>query len=246
MLSTPTEDTLHKANASGAIATKSSCVQLPASELALQFSFYQEPHFEVWDMPDEYVRLSRLQSSISFTLSPLSSAYVHWPAQINLVVRNVGRWACTPLTLPDIRMIDIQCYTNAKLSIYSEFDPEAYHSVHYTGAKLEDEHGKPLPLLHQNGIAIEPEWVRSYGRTIGKGSKPNERGIGIGKRGWLLKIWVPIPMSLFKKRETRTFTLRAGVWIGGDEGGIVECDSEMTVSHLRKQRQMIRKVGLSR
>jgi hypothetical protein len=140
--------------------------------------------------------------------------------------------------LPDIRMLDIQCCTKAK-PIYSEFDPEAYHTVHYIGAKLQDDQGKRLPLVHENGITIEPEWVRSYGKTIGKGRNPNERGIGIGKRGWYLKIWVPIPMNLFRKRETRTFLLRACVWIGDDKGDFVETMEEMTVSHLRREREMI-------
>lgn len=133
-------------------------------------------------------------------------------------------------------MLDIQCSTKAKPSIYSEYDTEAAHTVHYLGAKLQDSQGKSLPLLHENGITIEPEWVRSYGKTIGNA---NERGTGIGKRGWYLKVWVPIPMHLFRKRETRTFVLRAYVWIGDNEGGFVESMEEMTVSHLRREREMI-------
>ena len=154
-------------------------------------------------------------------------------------MKNAAKWSHKPLALPDIRMLDIQCSTKSKPSIYSEYDTEASHTVHYLGAKLQDSRGKPLPLLHENGITIEPEWVRSYGKIIGKGGNPNERGIGIGERGWYLKIWVPIPMLLFRKRETRTFLLRAGVWIGDDEGDIVEATAEMTVSHLRREREMI-------
>jgi hypothetical protein len=154
-------------------------------------------------------------------------------------VKNSDRWALKPLLLPDIRMLDIQCCTQEKLSVYSEFDTEASYSVCYTGARLQDDRGKPLPLMHENGITIEPEWIRSYGKTIGKGGNPNERGISIGKRGWYLKIWVPIPMKLFVKRETRAFVLRVCVWIGGDDGDFVESKGEMTVSHLRKEREMI-------
>lgn len=201
--------------AAGTTENKFGCVQLGASELVMEITFYQEPHFEVWDM--------------------LDNGHVHWPAQINLIVKDSARWALKPLTLPDIRMLDIQCCTKEKFSLYSEFDSEALHTVYYTGARLQDDRGKPLPLIYENGITIEPEWVRSYGKTIGKQSG---RGIGIGKRGWYLKLWVPIPMHLFKKRETRTFILHASVWVGDDEGGCVESNAEMTVSHLRREREM--------
>jgi len=144
-----------------------------------------------------------------------------------------------PLTLPDIRMIDIQCCTKLKPSIYSEFDTGASYATYYTGSELHDEQGEPLPLTHERGITIKPEWVRSYGKTTGTGGNSNERGISIGKRGWYMRIWVPIPMKLFVKRETRSFLLQTCVWIGDDEGDFVECKEEMTISHLRREREMI-------
>jgi hypothetical protein len=39
-----------------ATETNFGCVQLSAAELAMEITFYQQRHFEVWDMPDKYVK----------------------------------------------------------------------------------------------------------------------------------------------------------------------------------------------
>lgn len=39
----------------GTTEDKFGCVQLGVAELAMQITFYQKPHFEIWDMPDKYV-----------------------------------------------------------------------------------------------------------------------------------------------------------------------------------------------
>lgn len=134
-------------------------------------------------------------------------------------------------------MIDLQCYTKAKPSIYSEFDPNAQYSVYYTGTKL-DQGKSPSLLAHDNGIAIEPEWVRSFVKTSDKKMKPDQGGFSFGRTGWYLRVWVPVPLRLFVKRETRTFVLKACVWIRSGENNVVEASHEVTVSHLRKEREM--------
>ncbi|KAJ2913858.1 hypothetical protein MD484_g6571, partial [Candolleomyces efflorescens] len=71
-------------------------------------------------------------------------------------------------------------------------------------------------------------------------------------RGFKLKMWIPIPARLFLKKETRAFAIEAKVWIvpgaglrGYHEGtgksgeaGFVDAKTEMTVTHLRKERNM--------
>ncbi|RXW17498.1 hypothetical protein EST38_g8355 [Candolleomyces aberdarensis] len=71
-------------------------------------------------------------------------------------------------------------------------------------------------------------------------------------RGFKLKMWIPIPARLFLKKETRAFEIEGKVWIvpgagtrGYHEGagrsgeaGFVEAKTEMTVTHLRKERNM--------
>ncbi|KAF8167197.1 hypothetical protein B0H34DRAFT_791957 [Crassisporium funariophilum] len=87
------------------------------------------------------------------------------------------------------------------------------------------------------------------------GSTPNGRG-------WFLKFWIPVPTRLFRKRETRAFDIRASVWMAGDEERLLSMgmgmgtgldsgsedgegcrlitEAEMTVSHLRREREMDR------
>jgi hypothetical protein len=84
-------------------------------------------------------------------------------------------------------------------------------------------------------------------------------------RGWYLKFWIPIPTRLFMKRETRIFRIRAKAWMTGNEESVVQLDrfetegsvdavlgedkkeedaspllaeTQMTVSHLRREREM--------
>ena len=74
-------------------------------------------------------------------------------------------------------------------------------------------------------------------------------------RGWYLKIWIPIPAKLFMKRETRIFEVRASVWMTraaeehvlnmmdsekeAEEDFPLIAEAEMTVSHLRSEREMM-------
>lgn len=94
------------------------------------------------------------------------------------------------------------------------------------------------------------------------GSSPHKETPSAPTRGWYLKFWVPIPTRLFLKRETRIFRIHAQIWmmdekeekpdrfeteleeaVGGSsrENDVVpslEANTEMTVSHLRKERDM--------
>jgi hypothetical protein len=49
---TPPGVTRSNVTAGGTTTNQFGCVLLGASELAMEISFYQKPHFEVWDMPD--------------------------------------------------------------------------------------------------------------------------------------------------------------------------------------------------
>jgi len=85
-------------------------------------------------------------------------------------------------------------------------------------------------------------------------------------RGWFLKFWIPIPTRLFAKYESRSFRIQARVWMMGDEERVPALDrfetglgpeervdgdqqsrphpllaeTEMTASHLRREREMDR------
>ncbi|TFK21266.1 hypothetical protein FA15DRAFT_672701 [Coprinopsis marcescibilis] len=74
-------------------------------------------------------------------------------------------------------------------------------------------------------------------------------------RGWVMRFWIPVPTYLFIKKETRVFEISAKVWLAPnlsdnvlyrataadvmDMGSdFVEGKTEMTVSHLRSEREM--------
>ncbi|KAK0436486.1 uncharacterized protein EV420DRAFT_1590260 [Desarmillaria tabescens] len=52
--------------------------------------------------------------------------------------------------------------------------------------------------------------------------------------GWYLKFMIPIPVSLFRVKQTRAFRAEASAWIGREEGGgVLMADTDFMVSHLR-------------
>ncbi|KAG2022447.1 hypothetical protein CC2G_000196 [Coprinopsis cinerea AmutBmut pab1-1] len=80
-------------------------------------------------------------------------------------------------------------------------------------------------------------------------------------RGWVMRFWIPVPLHLFLKKETRVFEISAKVWLapnspkpkgplskfsppsvstelGDIDADFIEASTEMTVSHLRKEREM--------
>lgn len=125
-------------------------------------------------------------------------------------------------------MLDVQCYTTDLNTTSPDSAPELI--INYTGARTRDDKGNIIPVVPAEGIAVEPEWIRVT--RFGGARESN-------KRGWYLNIYVPIPAKLFVKKETRTFALRASVWIGDENEIPVEGTGEITVSHLRKERDMI-------
>lgn len=131
------------------------------------------------------------------------------------------------LPLPKIKMLDIQCYTHDLNTTLSGSAPE--HIINYTGARTRDDKNNNIPVVPAEGIAVEPEWIRVT--RFGGARESN-------KRGWCLNIYVPIPAKLFVKKETRTFILRASVWVGDEKEIPVGAAEEITVSHLRKEREM--------
>lgn len=94
------------------------------------------------------------------------------------------------------------------------------------------------------------------------GSSPHKETSGVPPRGWYLKFWIPIPTRLFLKRETRMFRIHAQICMmdqeeekpdrfetgledvisewGRENDGVssLEAKTEMSVSHLRKERDM--------
>lgn len=122
--------------------------------------------------------------------------------------------------------------------------------------------GSPFTVDHKE-ITIEGKWERTYTKPKMEGQTPifhitDRNGDADGTRnarGWYLKIWIPIPARLFMKRETRIFEVRASVWMTRAEEHVLNmmdsekeeeeedfpliAEAEMTVSHLRREREMM-------
>lgn len=124
--------------------------------------------------------------------------------------------------------------------------------------------------MKQDKISLDGKWVRTleWPGIEGPHSRPSHasahRGYSsvIPPRGWQLRFWVPIPTRLFMKRETRIFRISAKLWMMGDENvaqpawfededrskvtgsdesvSYLLAEAEMTVSHLRTERELER------
>ena len=138
--------------------------------------------------------------------------------------------------------------------------PPPYSSSSSSSKKIEL---PPFTVNHQE-ITIEGKWERTYTKPKMEGQTPvfyiadrnGEEDGTRNARGWYLKIWVPIPARLFMKRETRIFEVRASVWMmragervlnvttssekeEDEEDFPLIAEAEMTVSHLRSEREMM-------
>lgn len=119
--------------------------------------------------------------------------------------------------------------------------------------------------MGKDKISLEGKWTKTFGLpgVGGCDIKRTKSGssTSLPARGWYLKFWIPIPTRLFLKRETRIFKISAQIWMvdqkeerfdrfetglkgvnsgWSTEDGVpsLEAETRMTVSHLRKERDM--------
>ena len=191
------------------------------------------------------------------------------------MAKNPRLWTGTPISLPDVSLIDIRCDDLPVPSTMSVYDPNIEYAVRCTvpqnrswnrglppphSSSAKQETGVPFNIDPKE-ITLEGKWERTY--TSPKKVSRSQAQIfcisdGLGEedgRGWYLKFWIPVPARLFLKRETRIFEIRASVWMmngeervlnmvdsekGADEDFPLIAQTEMTVSHLRRERNMMR------
>ncbi|KAF5332859.1 hypothetical protein D9611_005396 [Ephemerocybe angulata] len=251
------------------------CVHLAPADCELFVSFSHSPHVEVWDRHDN--------SDI--------------PCQVYLYImaKNPSIWDGTPLSMPDVTLIDIECRTKSGPPRFSDRQSDFDHwQCRFDGSEIPSNPGRSeVPFVPSGTISIENVWDRVYSLpTVGKACDVNivnrvaipsqglvtrntipsglsnllfssspsaeERSLQqsgleaaksvvpqISGRGWRLRFWVPVPAHLFLKKETRIFAVSAKVYMvpdgagGGDiDYGFIASRTEMTVSHLRSEREM--------
>jgi hypothetical protein len=130
---------------------------------------------------------------------------------------------------PPVHVIEIECATHAYEGRFStETNALPVFSTRFQGktfSKKELAEAQKVfdPSL---GIITQEDWSDAQVR----------------KNQWYIKFWVPIPVSLFRKKETRMFRLNASVSAVDDRmwkkvtvfSGTVVAD----ISHLRKRKDM--------
>jgi len=211
------------------------------SDLDLRVVFSKkQPFFDVWDLPDDI--------------------YIAVPARLHLSLKNFQQWKVLP-SEPNLRYIDIRCNTFDYRPLSHYFPPE--YSVCYHGASS-TEYADPniVPADLTRGIIVNKRWhktypessvhhfreslITNYGRlpddSIQAPDEDDEESIS--KEGWFFKFMVPIPSWVLRQGNTRAFTVEASTWVGGlDQGGLIRGESELVISHLRSEREMLKGRG---
>jgi hypothetical protein len=129
---------------------------------------------------------------------------------------------------PPIHAVEIECATHAYEGRFStETNALPVFSTCFRGATYSKELAEAQVFEQSHGIITQEGWSDAQVR----------------KNQWYIKFWVPIPVSLFRKKETRMFRLKASVSAVDDRmwkkvtvfSGTVVAD----ISHLRKHKDMV-------
>ncbi|KAI9428972.1 hypothetical protein H4582DRAFT_1936640 [Lactarius indigo] len=153
--------------------------------------------------------------------NPQSSLYA-WPGILVLKDNQAS------VDFPAIHAVEIECATLAYEGRFStETNALPVFSTCFRGAHFsKKELAESLVFDPSLGIIMQEDWSDAQVR----------------KNQWYVKFWVPIPISLFRKKDTRMFRLRASVCVVDDRmwkkvtlhSGTVVAD----ISHLRKHKDM--------
>jgi len=144
-----------------------------------------------------------------------------WPGIIVLTDHEAS------VRFPPIHAVEIECATHAYEGRFStETNALPVFSTHFRGATFSKELAEAQVFDPSHGIITQEGWSDAQVR----------------KNQWYIKFWVPIPVSLFRKKETRMFRLKASVSAVDDRmwkkvtvfSGTVVAD----ISHLRKRKDM--------
>jgi len=131
---------------------------------------------------------------------------------------------------PPIHRVEVECATHAYEGRFStETNAVPVFSTCFRGAcfsKRELAESSQKVFDPSLGIIMQEDWSDAQVR----------------KNQWYVKFWVPVPISLFRKKDTRMFRLRASVTVVDDRmwkkvalhSGTVVAD----ISHLRKHKDM--------
>jgi hypothetical protein len=146
-----------------------------------------------------------------------------WPGILILTGQDAS------VKLPPIHSVEIECATHAYEGRFStETNALPVFSTRFEGATFsKKELAREQKVFDPSlGIIMQAGWSDTQVR----------------ENQWYIKFWVPIPLSLFRKKDTRMFRLRASVTAVDDRmwkkvtaySGTVVAG----ISHLRKHKDM--------
>lgn len=186
------------------------------------------------------------------------SAYIGFPARIHFNIKDhlSSRYGAIPSRL-DLRCIDITCesfeYKARRIIPPScgaeQSKPEPYfvpnsdtpeYSVSYRGEGIPP--SLDAATYQPSDILLHRKWYKTFPHrtpTVKDSGAAVVAEGGEKRKGWYVKVWVPIPVKLFKVKETRAFRLDVAAWVGDDErGGLLTAQSDMVISHLKRAKEM--------
>ncbi|KAI0306037.1 hypothetical protein B0F90DRAFT_957879 [Multifurca ochricompacta] len=224
---------------SGELGPSTSLQRTGWRALTLILNNHESPPLRVGSLPPLRVVVQILQTTLDLPTSldrfdlrikpvkmhtdlwDLSDDSLHaWPG-ILVLTDNKGS-----VKFPPIHAVDVECATYAYEGRFStETNAVPVFSTHFQGACFSQKELAEVfdPSL---GIVMQEDWSDAQDR----------------KNQWYIKFWVPIPIYLFSKKDSRMFRLRATASVVDDRvwkkvtvySGTVVAD----ISHLQKHKDM--------
>ncbi|KAL1715014.1 hypothetical protein EV715DRAFT_294576 [Schizophyllum commune] len=174
-------------------------VHLAASDYNMDIVFLRAPIFEEWDVSEE--------DEIS-----VESAF-------HLTLKDEERWLTTGLAPPDIKHIDIRCYSKTHGS-RSELSKR--WTCRPTGYKLYD-------CRMHDGIMVDSDWRRTNLYDPEHPAALPWQNV----RGWAKPVIVSFPASWFVRGQSRVFVLDVVTSFGHGKEEVLRAKADITVGNLK-------------
>ncbi|KAK0190271.1 hypothetical protein F5146DRAFT_1043520 [Armillaria mellea] len=204
-------------------------------DMNVALTFYEKSgqFFDVWDLDDNQV----------LTI----------PARMHFILKDPERWDGTFGTLT-FRCQSFDYEPPSPSQTTPDLEPRCMQSDFYVDYRGPIGWGKSDGSL---GICVFPVWRKTaeanwfmkkrrckvnclsvrknYKFELSDGEDEDwDEADELMQDGWYLKFMIPIPVSLFRVKQTRAFRVEAAAWIGEEEnGGVLMADTDFMVSHLR-------------
>ena len=154
------------------------------------------------------------------------SAFFIFPAQ--LLITCTSKCDFDPLVVPDVSLVDLIC-TSVTMGGPNNLHSPLSFSTFFDGALIRYVNKEPRCHLTQ-GIHVEGVLSQSWSSTMNQD----------GHFGWYMRFWIPIPLVLFQRAETRSFKINVKIHVNGaeDKEGHLTASSDFTLTRLMKDLAM--------